>query len=97
MDLLKSLETIKAVCDDAIANGRFKSMDDAAAVTEAYNNLVMASNVVVGLRQQQAASAQTSDSPAPTEAATQPGDAAESEPATTDAAPAADGAPAATA
>lgn len=47
MEISKALETIKAVCDDAVKNGRFRSIDETAAVTEAYNTLVMVSNAVV--------------------------------------------------
>ena len=47
MELSKALETIKAVCDDAVKNGRFRTIDETAAVTEAYNTLVMVSNAVV--------------------------------------------------
>jgi hypothetical protein len=47
MELSKALETIKAVCDDAVKNGRFRTIDETAAVTEAYNTLVMVSNAVI--------------------------------------------------
>ena len=47
MEISKALETIKAVCDDAVKNGRFRTIDETAAVTEAYNTLVMVSNAVV--------------------------------------------------
>lgn len=46
MEISKALETIKAVCDDAVKNGRFRTIDETAAVTEAYNTLVMVSNAV---------------------------------------------------
>jgi hypothetical protein len=47
MEISKALETIKAVCDDAVKNGRFRTIDETAAVTEAYNTLVMVSNAVI--------------------------------------------------
>ena len=47
MEISKALETIKAVCDDAVKNGRFRTIDETAAVTEAYNTLVMVSNAVL--------------------------------------------------
>ena len=47
MEISKALETIKAVCDDAVKNGRFRTIDETATVTEAYNTLVMVSNAVV--------------------------------------------------
>ena len=47
MEISKALETIKAVCDDAVKNGRFRTIDETAAVTEAYNTLVMVSNALV--------------------------------------------------
>jgi hypothetical protein len=51
MEISKALETIKAVCDDAVKNGRFRTIDETAAVTEAYNTLVMVSNAVVQSKQ----------------------------------------------
>jgi hypothetical protein len=50
MELSKALETIKAVCDDAVKNGRFRTIDETAAVTDAYNTLVLLSNSVVKLK-----------------------------------------------
>ena len=47
MEISKALETIKAVCDDAVKNGRFRTIDETATVTDAYNTLVMVSNAVV--------------------------------------------------
>ena len=47
MEISKALETIKAVCDDAVKNGRFRTIDETAAVTEAYNTLIMVSNAVI--------------------------------------------------
>jgi hypothetical protein len=53
MEISKALETIKAVCDDAVKNGRFRTIDETAAVTEAFNTLVMVSNAVVKSNQPQ--------------------------------------------
>lgn len=51
MELAKALQTIKAICDDAVANGRFKSIDDVVGVTDAFNTLVQAVNYIAGLQQ----------------------------------------------
>lgn len=53
MEISKALETIKAVCDDAVKNGRFRTIDETAAVTDAFNTLVMVSNAVAKSNQPQ--------------------------------------------
>lgn len=53
MEISKALETIKAVCDDAVKNGRFRTIDETAAVTDAFNTLVMVSNAVTKSNQPQ--------------------------------------------
>ena len=53
MEISKALETIKAVCDDAVKNGRFRTIDETAAVTDAFNTLIMVSNAVAKSNQPQ--------------------------------------------
>lgn len=47
MELQKALQTIKAVCDDSVANGRFRNIDEVANVTDAFNTVVDACNFAV--------------------------------------------------
>jgi hypothetical protein len=67
MEISKALETIKAVCDDAVKNGRFRTIDETAAVTEAFNTLVMVSNAVVKSNQPQVEDVPEAPSEAPSE------------------------------
>jgi hypothetical protein len=57
MELAKALETIKAVCDDAVGTGKLKSMDEAAHVSECFNFIVSACNYAAQKRQQEQAAA----------------------------------------
>jgi hypothetical protein len=52
MELQKALATLKAVADDSVANGRFRNMDEVAAVTEAYNTIVSACNFAASVKNQ---------------------------------------------
>lgn len=47
MELQKALQTIKAVCDDSVSNGRFRNIDEVANVTNAFNLVVEACNYAV--------------------------------------------------
>jgi hypothetical protein len=40
MEISKSLDTIKAVCDDAVANARFKNMEQVGKVMDAFDSIV---------------------------------------------------------
>ena len=40
MEILKSLDTIKAVCDDAVANSRFRNMQEVSKVMDAFDSIV---------------------------------------------------------
>lgn len=40
MEILKSLDTIKAVCDDAVANSRFRNMQEVGKVMDAFDSIV---------------------------------------------------------
>jgi hypothetical protein len=53
MELQKALSTLKAVADDSVANGRFRNMDEVAAVTEAYNTVVSACNFAASVKNQE--------------------------------------------
>ena len=53
MELQKALNTLKAVADDSVANGRFRNMDEVAAVTEAYNTVVSACNFAVAKQKEE--------------------------------------------
>lgn len=53
MELQKALNTLKAVADDSVANGRFRNMDEVAAVTEAYNTVVAACNFAASVKKQE--------------------------------------------
>jgi hypothetical protein len=53
MELQKALNTLKAVADDSVANGRFRNMDEVAAVTEAYNTVVSACNFAASVKNQE--------------------------------------------
>ena len=46
MELSKALETIKAICDDAVKNGRFNSLEQTTQATDAFNTLVNAASIV---------------------------------------------------
>ena len=63
MEISKALETIKAVCDDAVKNGRFRTIDETAAVTDAFNTLVMVSNAVTKSNQPQQVEAPLEEAP----------------------------------
>lgn len=70
MELAKALETIKAVCDDAVATGKLKSMDEAAHVSESFNFIVSACNYAAQKRQQEQQQEQSTQptQPQPTQA-----------------------------
>lgn len=53
MELEKALSTLKAVCDDSVANGRFRSIDEVSAVTDAYNTIVSVCNYAVAKQKEE--------------------------------------------
>lgn len=53
MELQKALSTLKAVCDDSVANGRFRSIDEVSAVTDAYNTIVGVCNYAVAKQKEE--------------------------------------------
>lgn len=55
MDLQKALSTLKAVCDDSVANGRFRSIDEVSTVTDAYNTIVGICNYAVAKQKEEQA------------------------------------------
>jgi hypothetical protein len=94
MELSKALETIKAVCDDAVGNGRFKSIDDVATVTDAFNTLVGVANFAANVtKQSQPASDAPTQDAAPASDASDTTDAPASDASDTTDAPAQDAAP----
>ena len=55
MELQKALSTLKAVCDDSVANGRLRSIDEVSAVTDAYNTIVGVCNYAVAKQKEEQA------------------------------------------
>jgi hypothetical protein len=55
MELQKALSTLKAVCDDSVANGRFRTIDEVSAVTDAYNTIVGVCNYAVAKQKEEQA------------------------------------------
>ena len=55
MELQKALSTLKAVCDDSVANGRFRNIDEVSAVTDAYNTIVGVCNYAVAKQKEEQA------------------------------------------
>lgn len=55
MELQKALSTLKAVCDDSVSNGRFRSIDEVSAVTDAYNTIVGVCNYAVAKQKEEQA------------------------------------------
>lgn len=53
MELQKALSTLKAVCDDSVANGRFRNIDEVSAVTDAYNTIVGVCNYAVAKQKEE--------------------------------------------